>query len=309
LGRSRREATITPTPLPPAFISWTITTSSPTVDLRTAWSQCTAELMDQRARDREDFSSPFRRSYLSEEEFEPRNSEDVHRVALAAAQAEHDRIRDTALQVYAMNELRESQNRLHQRAEAAEERIRLETARAVEETRIRELENAAKRIPKPPPRLPTPPPPPPSPPCPVVKAPPPRQKTLPPAVQQPAPPPLRPSFTPSQPPPQAFQPVFTTPKPIAPEPKPLPRPPAKSALDNHILPGTERYAEIHKELKNMRTNVDTWIQQFDRETRNSIGDLRRGLRTACGQLVVNPQNSENNKVVRFSCRILRNPCL
>jgi hypothetical protein len=204
-----------------------------------------------------------------------------------------------------MNELREAQSRLQQQAEAEEERIRLETARALEETRIRELENAAKRIPKPPPRLPTPPPPPPSPPRPVERPPPPpRQKTPPPAIQQQAPPAPKPFFTPPQPPPQVSQPVFTAPKPIVPELTPLarPRPSAKSAVVHHILPGTERYAEIHKDLKNMRANVDTWIQQFDRETRNSIGDLRRGLRTACGQLVVNPQKAENNLVVSFPHR-------
>jgi nucleoporin GLE1 len=258
--------------------------------------------MDHHARDYEDRSSSLRRSYLSEDDFEVRNSEDVHRVALAAAQAEHDRIRDTALQVYAMNELRESQTRLQQQAQVEEERIRLETARALEETRIRELENAAKRIPKPPPRLPTPPPPPPSPPRPVEKPPPPippPQKTPTPSVQQQIPPPRQPSFTTPQLPPPVVQPTSSTSKPSIPETKPSAKTPARSSSNGHILPGTERYVEIHKELKNMRAIVDSWIKQFDRETRNTIGDLRRGLRTACGQLVINPQKGENTTVVGF----------
>ncbi|EHK96570.1 hypothetical protein M7I_7704 [Glarea lozoyensis 74030] len=252
--------------------------------------------MDHHASRYEDSSSPFRRSYLSEDDFETRNSEDVHRLALAAAQAEHDRIRDTALQAYAMNELRESQNRLQQQNAAEAERIRLETARALEETRIRELENAAKRIPKPPPRLPTPPPPPPSPPRQVQRPPSPQKPPTPSPLQQPPPVP-KPALLPTQLPPPTPQPGPSALRPVAQEPTPAVKPPARPSSESHILPGAQRYVEIHKELKVMRANVDSWLQQFDKGARNTIGDLRRGLRTACGQLVVNPQKGDNNKVV------------
>lgn len=251
----------------------------------------------------EDFSSPFRRSQFSDDGFESRNSEDVHRIALAAAQAEHDRIREVALQAYAVNELRESQNRLHQQNEAEAERIRLETARALELTRNRELENAAKKIPKPPPRLPTPPPPPPpaSPPRQVERPPPPvpqPQAAPTPTPQQQAPPLPTPTSTPAQPPPPVSQPFQSISRPPIPEPKPTVKPVARPSSANHVLPGADRYVEIHKELKTLRGNVDSWLKQFDKVSRNQIGDLRRGLRTACGQLVVNPQEGGNTKVVR-----------
>ncbi|CAG8979984.1 hypothetical protein HYALB_00005157 [Hymenoscyphus albidus] len=109
----------------------------------------------------DDPASLLGRSFLGLDTFEYRNSEQVHRDALAAAQAEHARVREVAVRAYELHEARLAQVELYQRSLQEEERVRIETARAEAEVRLREIENAAKRIPIPPPRLPTPPPPPP----------------------------------------------------------------------------------------------------------------------------------------------------
>lgn len=109
--------------------------------------------------------SSFRRSHSSsgpaihdyDIRFENRNSEDVHREALAAAYAEHQRIQEAAVRVARLEEARLQQLRLQQQAIQEEERVRLEEARVREETRLRELENRAKQIPKVPAKAPTPP--------------------------------------------------------------------------------------------------------------------------------------------------------
>lgn len=90
--------------------------------------------------------------------WEERNSEETHKVALAAARAHHDAVRERALGVLEMEQLREETEKLRQKRIQTEERVRLETERAMEELRIREEENKVRLIPKAPPRVPTPPP-------------------------------------------------------------------------------------------------------------------------------------------------------
>jgi nucleoporin GLE1 len=89
--------------------------------------------------------------------WEERNSEETHKAALAAAHAHHTAVREKALEVLEISKLREETEKLRQKRIQTEERVRLETERAMEELRIREEENKAKLIPKPPPRVPTPP--------------------------------------------------------------------------------------------------------------------------------------------------------
>ncbi|EFY87964.1 RNA export mediator Gle1 [Metarhizium acridum CQMa 102] len=102
-------------------------------------------------------SSPLRRSqllsspdrpYLSNFLLDSRNNELSHRDALAAAQAEHDRVREAAIRVYELHELKEEHNRILEQERREQERLKAEAAIAAEEKRLQELK--AKSIPKPP---------------------------------------------------------------------------------------------------------------------------------------------------------------
>lgn len=91
--------------------------------------------MGPRAAGDDELPSLLRRSHLGsiydhDIRFENRNAEDVHKDALAAALAEHERVREIALRAYELNELREEQERLRQHALQEEERVRIETERA-----------------------------------------------------------------------------------------------------------------------------------------------------------------------------------
>lgn len=108
-------------------------------------------------------SSPLRRSqllsspdrpYLSNFLLDSRNNELSHRDALAAAQAEHDRVREAAIRVYELHELKEEHNRILEQGRREQERLKAEAAIAAEERRLQELK--AKSIPKPPPPPPEP---------------------------------------------------------------------------------------------------------------------------------------------------------
>lgn len=107
-------------------------------------------------------SSPLRRSQLLSSPERPlssflldgRNTELSHRDALAAAQAEHDRVREAAIRVYELHELKEEHNRILEQERREQERLKAEAAIAAEEKRLQELR--AKSIPKPPPPKPEP---------------------------------------------------------------------------------------------------------------------------------------------------------
>jgi nucleoporin GLE1 len=92
-----------------------------------------------------------------ERRWQERHSEETHKAALAAALARHNEIRERALGVLEIEQLREETEMLRQKRIQTEERVRLETQRAMEQMRIREEENKARQIPQPPPRVPTPP--------------------------------------------------------------------------------------------------------------------------------------------------------
>ncbi|KAI0881104.1 GLE1-domain-containing protein [Annulohypoxylon maeteangense] len=106
------------------------------------------------------WSSPDRRS-ISSLLTESRNSPLSHQDALAAAQAEHDRVREAAIRVYQDYEsqqerrrLLEQQERILQQQKQEEERIRTEERLRAEEIRLRELK--LKTVPKLPPEPPAP---------------------------------------------------------------------------------------------------------------------------------------------------------
>jgi len=94
-----------------------------------------------------------------ESDWDERNSEATHAAALAKSKALHDAVREKAVGTLQIEMLRLETERLRLQRIQTAERVRLETERAMEAVRIREEENKAKLIPKPPPRVPTPPPP------------------------------------------------------------------------------------------------------------------------------------------------------
>ncbi|KAL3957503.1 hypothetical protein ACCO45_008081 [Purpureocillium lilacinum] len=102
---------------------------------------------------RSQFSSPDR-GYRSSFLFDERNTELSHRDALAAAQAEHERIREAALRVYELHELKEEHQRILDQERREQERLKAEAEIAAEEKRLQELK--AKTIPKPAPPRPHP---------------------------------------------------------------------------------------------------------------------------------------------------------
>ena len=241
--------------------------------------------------------------------FDNRNSEDVHKDALAAAQAEHDRVREIALRAFQLNELRESQLKLHLHARQEEERIRIERERALEAIRIRELENKARQIPKPPPRVPTPPPvevparvpSPKASPSPETKAPPPALKPAPSQIHKP---PTAPQPTPQLVPipfsnprnSSQVGPTSQTPAPFVPETQvptqqqklvqaPQPKtPPPNNGPASHVLPDVERYTAIHKRLKELRKYI-TDLGKQNPPFKKKTGEMRRAIRQSVGQLI------------------------
>lgn len=107
------------------------------------------------------WSSPSR-SRISDLLVENRHTELSHQDALAAAQAEHERVRDAAIRVFKDHEFKEEHRRLQEREEGIiqqqrreEERIRNEERIRAEEERLRALK--LKTVPKlPPEALPAP---------------------------------------------------------------------------------------------------------------------------------------------------------
>ncbi|KAM4056276.1 GLE1-like protein [Hirsutella rhossiliensis] len=103
-------------------------------------------------------SSPLRRTQLASTPdrairssflLDDRNTETSHLDALAAAQAEHDRVREAAIRVYELHELKEEHQRILDQERREQERLKAEAEIAAEEKRLQELR--AKSIPKPPP--------------------------------------------------------------------------------------------------------------------------------------------------------------
>lgn len=263
----------------------------------------------------DDLPSLLRRSHIHQgpvhdydhdTRFENRNSEDVHRDALAAAHTERERVRAIAIEALSLYELTQEQQQLRQKTEQEEQRVKLEHERAVELVRIRELENKARQIPKLPPRLPTPPPPPaplvqkpapiinppPAAPTPPVQAPPsqPSQQQPQPQTQtQSTPPNPNPNPFATTQPPQAPRPA-QTPQFQAPAPSRPPQPQnhvaapiSNATTPSHVYPGVERYLEIHKSLKELRLFI-TNAGKADKALKTKTGEMRRAMRQSIGQL-------------------------
>ncbi|OAA72264.1 GLE1-like protein [Cordyceps fumosorosea ARSEF 2679] len=252
-------------------------------------------------------SSPersFRSSFL----FDTRNDELSHLDALAAAQAEHDRVRAAAMRVYEMHELKEESERIHKQQEREKERLKAEADLADKERKLQELQ--AKTIPKPAP--------PPEPkheavkPVPSLPANPAERSSVSeprsqpgtvaehPVVKQesqpPAPKPQTNGFgfntiQPGQPAGQLQQgkPASNLAIPIQNIAQPKPQPPAVQPTQRTPGPpkpaaSTERYVQIHQELKKLRVSLQAAAKVAGSPLKGTMGEYRREIRVSIGQL-------------------------
>ncbi|KAF4970630.1 hypothetical protein FSARC_2411 [Fusarium sarcochroum] len=271
------------------------------------------------------FSSPVRRSQLlsSPERniaasflLDTRNNELNHRDALAAAQVEHDRVRQAALRVYELHELQQEHKRILEEERKEEERLKAEAAVVAEEKRLRELK--AKTVPKLPPE-PEPKPQPPAPAPAPAKAEPtqatngvtpvketkqPEPSTTPATeIKKPAPapgavPPSTGLFAPNKPSnpfattqsssQSPFQkPNGMTTQPAAPATSTAPQPvakPATHAVKPAPAPSVDRYTQIHQELKKLRKELQAQSKVAGSPLKGKLGASRREIRVAIGQL-------------------------
>lgn len=252
-----------------------------------------------------------------------RSAEQVHQEALDASFAQHERLREIAERALLLHNASLANDQLRWRAAQEEELVRIQTERAIEQCRIRDIENKARQIPKPAPRLPTPPPPPP----PVKKPEPPPIKQAPPPPIQPVQPlqPLAPQT--SQPPapshqappvqPSQVQPpaVHITPQPpsipLAPIQPSNPlsqvqskaavaQVPSKRPVNLQFLPETKRYEEI---LKNIKTLKHQMAQEMERNKplKDWANPLRRKLRP--NKLGRGAENREQNNLTASTPKI------
>ncbi|KAH6963900.1 GLE1-like protein-domain-containing protein [Fusarium avenaceum] len=266
------------------------------------------------------FSSPTRRSQLlsSPERniaaaflLDTRNNELNHRDALAAAQSEHDRVRQAAIRVFELHELQEQHKRIVAEERKEEERLKAEAALVAEEKRLRELR--ATVVPQLPPEpAPQPPPAKPEPPktngvTPVKDTKQPEVSTTPATeVKKPAPAPAsaptntglfsqaKPSnpFGTTQPSSQnPFQkpngPTTQPPAPAAtapPQPTVKPTAPAVQPVQPRPAPTVDRYSQIHQELKKLRKELAAQSKIAGSPLKGKLGAARREIRVAIGQL-------------------------
>jgi len=243
-----------------------------------------------------------------------RNNELSHRDALAAAQLEHERVRQAAIRVYELHELQEEHKRILAEERKEEERLKAEAAIVEEEKRLRELK--AKTVPK----LPPEPAPQPASPAkqepaktngatPAKESKQPEPSTTPATeVKKPAqsPAPVAPAtglFASKQPsnPFGTTQPSAQNPfqkpngvvtqatsapatiatalqpvsKPAAPAVQPVPARPAASV---------DRYSQIHQELKKLRRDLQAQSKVAGSPMKGKLGAARREIRVAIGQL-------------------------
>ncbi|OAQ99498.1 hypothetical protein LLEC1_03723 [Akanthomyces lecanii] len=262
-------------------------------------------------------SSPernFRHSFL----FDARNDELSHLDALAAAQAEHERVREAAVRVFEMHELKEESERIRQQQQREQERLAAEAELAAKERKLQELR--AQSIPKPaPPPEPKPEP---------VKA----KTSLPaqpvekaaellsqiqqkPVVNQEpvsTPTPLTNGFSqntakPAEPaaqPPRVnnltstitsstqskSQPVISQPTPKAPEP-------------SKLSETTERYVKVHQELKKLRASLQAEAKVPGSPLKGTMGTYRREIRVSIGQLT-SGRGANNPSIKKITTALL-----
>ncbi|KAI2471920.1 GLE1-domain-containing protein [Annulohypoxylon bovei var. microspora] len=266
------------------------------------------------------WSSPDRRS-TSSLLTESRNSPLSHQDALAAAQAEHERVREAAIRVYHDYELQQEQRRLLEQQERVlkqqkqeEERIRTEERLRAEEERLRALK--LKTVPKLPPEPPAP--------APVARVngstttqkpvqPTPAAansklpqfglpqpaltnglnghangtsstKSMQPTIQSLLSNPLsQPRIAPSVQPSSAPSPFSQPVKPTSTQQNGFPA----SVLNKPSVGATvtaDRYTEIHRNLKRLRESLSQQSKS-NPALKHRMGDMRRELRKNMGQLV------------------------
>lgn len=265
------------------------------------------------ARRSQQFSSPGQER-LSPFLSENRNSELYHLEALAAAQAEHERVREGAIRAYQAHEqqeqnrrLREQQEKIREDQRREEERIRNEERLRAEEERLRALR--AKTVPKLPPEEPTPPQP-----APAVKSPSEASTTSKPAATSIA------ALTASQqpqvngaastdsvqlPPIRSLQQTSQSANPFGSKPSAAPNPfanitspqqngfaskPPQAATTSttapkpSATPAIDRYVQIHQNLKKLRASLLEQAKS-SQPLKQRLGNMRRELRKNLGQLV------------------------
>jgi nucleoporin GLE1 len=271
--------------------------------------------MPARASDHDSLPSLLLRSHISNASSveDLSETEAIHRDALAAAQAEHQRVRESALRAYKNNELKEARERLLRLQVQEVERLKLEAERAELAARVQELQR--KTIPLPAPREPAPTPPPAPKPAEVKREAPARVRNDHTAlaapqdgvssrpsqsIAQPRPEPnLRRSAAataptaPTAPRIQSIQSSQISQKqtPIAaPSPQATSQTvalsggvPAPSTNSQPIYPGAEEYVEIHKRLKQVRAYTMDFAKK-DPALKKKVGEMRREIRKSVGQL-------------------------
>lgn len=263
-------------------------------------------------------SSPernFRHSFL----FDTRNDELSHLDALAAAQAEHERVREAAVRVFEMHELKEESERIRQQQEREQDRLKAEAELAEKERKLQELR--AKSIPKPaPPPEPKPEP---------VKATPslpakPVEQTAelhsqtqqkPVVKQEPvsSPTPLTNGFglntaKPAQPAAQP-PPVSNLAPPVANNTQSksqqvVSQPTAKAPEPPKSSESTEQYVKIHRELKKLRASLQAEAKVPGSPLKGTMGTYRREIRVSIGQLT-SGRGANNPSVCEYSIPFLR----
>jgi nucleoporin GLE1 len=238
-------------------------------------------------------------------------TEAAHKAALAAAQAQHQRVRDSALRAYSNDVLRQEHELLRRKQIQELERLKLESEKAQLEARLQELQR--KKITPPAPRAPSSPPP---------RAPAPkqvtpsqnqfpngqnhslvqldatartssRQKAPPRSVEarQSFPHPAEPAAAQNQSP---RLPLIPPKQADIPSPSPVPNKvsinsttapsgPPHDSTSSHAFPGAEKYLEIHKRLKQLRAFVTEHAKQ-DPGLKKKMGEMRREIRKSVGQL-------------------------
>jgi nucleoporin GLE1 len=275
-------------------------------------------------------SSPARRPPLTSPERrfvssflgENRNNELSHRDALIAAQIEHERVREAAIRVYELHELKEEHRRIAEQGRKEEERLKAEALVVAEEKRLRELK--AKTIPRPPPE------PEPQPPKPVPVASPAKteaaptvngttpkreskdvqESTTPPTEKKPAPAPSNPFASQTKPAPsnpfatttQSKPSPFSTPatatqtQPAA-SSNPFAQPNGTVASQTAVVAKpaqpqpaaapvqtVDRYSHIHQELKKLRKELQAQAKVAGSPLKGKMGIFRREIRVSIGQL-------------------------
>lgn len=236
-----------------------------------------------------EFSRSFRGGFEDDTD-----AESVHKAAIEAAHLEHERVRKIAEDALELAGLRLDRLRLQETVEQEQERIRLEKEQAALAAKAIELQKQKIDIPKPPPRKVTPSPPPATPKSEPPQATSPVRAVSEPVTQEPVPKSAPTSQELPKPQPPALNSASVLAKPPSQahaESREAPSSQAVKSKDGlaatrsleHLLPGIERYKEIHKNLKNLRKFMEE-EKKRNPELKSKMGEMRRGIRVAVGQL-------------------------